>query len=335
MAYIMRNMRALLLKQPRTPLVLEEIPKPTPKEGELLVKVHACGVCRTDLHVKEGDLAAPKLPLILGHEIVGTVDEVGPQVKGFKKGDRVGIPWLGSTCGTCTPCLENHENLCEHAKFTGYQIQGGFAEYTTCKADYAIHLTSALSDEHLAPLLCAGIIGYRAYRKAAPKKTLGLYGFGAAAHLLTQLAIHEGKQVYAFTRAGDAKGQAFAMKLGAVWAGDSSTPSPVLLDAAILFAPVGELVPLALKSLKKGGRCVCGGIHMSDIPSFPYSDLWGEKEIASVANLTRQDANEFFSLMTQFPLHTEITVYPLEKANDALEDLKSGKFQGAAVISIS
>jgi propanol-preferring alcohol dehydrogenase len=327
-------MRAMVLKQPKTALVLEEVPKPKPQENELLIRVKACGVCRTDLHVQEGDLPSPKLPLILGHEIVGVVEEVGKQTQGFKKGDRVGIPWLGSSCGQCEYCLDEHENLCDQGRYTGYQINGGFAEYTVCKADYAIPLPPILTDEQMAPLLCAGLIGYRAYRKAAPKKTLGLYGFGAAAHLLTQIATQEGKEVYAFTKEGDVTRQAFARELGAVWAGDSLTLPPVLLDAVIIFAPVGKLVPQSLKVLKKGGRCICGGIHMTDIPSFPYRDLWGEKKIESVANLSRKDAKEFFALLPKLSVHPQVTVYSLEKANQALTDLKEGKVRGAAVIEL-
>lgn len=325
-------MRAMMLKEQKKPLVLEDIPKPRPKEDELLIRVKACGVCRTDLHIKDGDLPLLKLPLILGHEIVGIVEEMGKQVRGFKKGDRVGVPWLGSSCGRCEYCQDEQENLCDNGRYTGYQIDGGFAEYTVCKADYALHLPEGLSDQQIAPLLCAGLIGYRAYRKAAPKKTLGLYGFGASAHILTQIATQEGKKVYAFTREGDQAGQAFARQLGAVWAGDSSSSPPVLLDAVIIFAPVGALVPISLKVLKKGGRCICGGIHMTDIPSFQYRDLWDEKMIQSVANLTRNDAKEFFALFPKLSIHPQVTAYPLEKTNQALDDLKVGKFQGAAVI---
>ena len=322
----------MVLKEQRTELVLENVPKPVCGDDELLIKIHACGVCRTDLHVKEGDLTHPHLPLILGHEIVGVVETMGKNVKGFRKGERVGVPWLGMSCGHCSYCAQDRENLCDNAKYTGYHINGGFAEYTVCQFEFAIPLPEGISDQHIAPLLCAGLIGYRAYRKAAPQKTLGLYGFGAAAHILTQVAIHEGKEVYAFTKENDIEGQKFAKKLGAIWAGDSTDLPPVLLDAAIIFAPVGTLVPLALKSLKKGGRCVCGGIHMSDIPSFPYKDLWGEKSLESVANLTRKDAEEFFNLISHFPIQTEVSVYPLEKANMALRDLKEGKFHGAAVL---
>lgn len=325
----------MVLKHPHSPLVLCQLPQPQAGDGELLIRVSACGVCRTDLHIMDAELPSPHLPLILGHEIVGYVQEVGPNVTRFKKGDRVGVPWMGGTCGHCSFCQTGQENLCEDALYTGYRVMGGFAEYTTCKAHFAIPLNSSLSDIHLAPLLCAGLIGYRAYRKAAAQKTLGLYGFGAAAHLLTQLAVHEGKEVYAFTRPKDRKAQEFAKKLGATWAGDSTTPSPVLLDAAIIFAPVGELVPLALKSLNKGGRCICAGIHMSDIPSFPYQDLWQEKSIASVANLTRADGIDFFKAIAHCPIQTEVTPYPLEAANQALADLKEGKFQGAAVLAIN
>ena len=327
-------MHAMILKEQKKPLHLEDIPKPIAKANELLIKVRACGVCRTDLHIKDGDLPQPKLPLILGHEIVGIVEDTGKHVQGFHKGDRVGVPWLGRSCGHCSYCKGREENLCENALYTGYQVDGGFAEYALCQADYAIHLPKGLSDQHIAPLLCAGLIGYRAYRKAAPKKTLGLYGFGAAAHILIQLATYEGKEVYAFTREGDQKTQNFARELGAVWAGDSTTLPPTLLDGAIIFAPVGSLVPLALKTLKKGGHCICGGIHMSEIPAFPYKDLWGEKTIQSIANLTRQDAKEFFALIEKIPIQTEVTVYPLEKADQALEDLRHGKFHGAAVLTI-
>jgi propanol-preferring alcohol dehydrogenase len=327
-------MLAMVLREQKKMLVQEDIPKPKPKDDELLIKVKVCGVCRTDLHVKDGDLPHPKLPLVLGHEIVGVVEEIGKNVKGFKEGDRVGVAWLGKSCGQCEFCQKGDENLCDNAQYTGYHVDGGFAEYTVCNADFAILLPTAPSDEQIAPLLCAGLIGYRAYRKAAPQKTLGLYGFGAAAHLLTQLAIHEGKKVYAFTRAGDKKGQEFARQLGAIWAGDSTASSPIPLDAAIIFAPIGALVPVVLKALKKGGRCICGGIHMSDIPSFPYHDLWGERSIQSVANLTRSDAKDFFELISKFPIRPIVKVYPLEQANQALEDLKQGKFQGAAVLRV-
>jgi propanol-preferring alcohol dehydrogenase len=325
-------MRAMVLKKLNKPLVLEEIPKPSIQDDGLLIKVKACAVCRTDLHILDGELPYPKLPLVLGHEIVGTIEAVGKNVKNYKIGDRVGIPWLGSSCGQCPFCKEVQENLCDDAHFTGYQLNGGFAEYAACRAAYAVPLPSTPSDEHIAPLLCAGVIGYRAYRKASPKKTLGLYGFGASAHIIAQLAKFEEKEVYAFTRKGDTKTQMFAKELGAVWTSDSQSMPPVPLDAAIIFAPAGELVPLSLKALKKGGRCICAGIHMSNIPSFPYKDLWGEKRIESVANLTRQDAQEFFALASRFPIQTRTTPYPLEKTNQALDDLKMGRLEGAAVV---
>lgn len=325
-------MRALLLKEKKTSLVLEEIPKPKPKKGELLLKVKACGVCRTDLHIKDGDLSNPKLPLVLGHQIVGIVEEMGEQVQGFQIGDRVGVPWLGFSCQNCEFCKQGQENLCEQAKYTGYQINGGFAEYTTCVASYAFILKSDLSDQQIAPLLCAGMIGYRAYRKALAKHTIGFFGFGAAAHLLIQLATFEKKKVYAFTRENDLEGQKFAKSLKAYWTGDSKTILPNTLDAAIIFAPAGELIPISLKSLKKGGRCICAGIHMSKIPSFSYDDLWGEKRIESVANLTRQDGKEFLELALKIPIRVQVTTYPLEKGDQALEDLRNGAFKGAAVI---
>lgn len=325
-------MRAMLLKKTHTPLVMENIPKPEVKGGQLLIKVKACAVCRTDLHIKDGELPPPRLPLVLGHQIVGTIEEIGPHVQHFRQGERVGIPWLGKSCGQCEFCKEGEENLCEKAQYTGYHFNGGFAEYAVCEAAFAIPLSSSLSDQEIAPLLCGGVIGYRAYRKAAPKSSLGIYGFGSAAHILTQIAVHEGKKVYAFTRDKDIKGQEFAKQLGAIWAGGSSDKPPALLDAAIIFAPVGSLVPVSLKALKKGGRCICGGIHMSDIPSFPYKDLWGEKMIQSVTNLTRKDGLDFFTLLRTCPLQTQVTTYPLDKADQALEDLRHGKFQGSAVI---
>lgn len=327
-------MRAMVLEKQNTPLLLKEMPKPLPEEDELLIRVQVCGVCRTDLHILQGDLPQPKLPLILGHEIVGIVEEAGKNTEGFQKGDRVGIPWLGGSCGQCEFCQSGQENLCEHGAFTGYTRNGGFAEYTTCRAAYALHLPREISDRHLAPLLCAGLIGYRSYRKAAPKKTLGLYGFGASAHIIAQIAICEGKQVYTFSRPGHIQSQTFAKKLGAVWSGGSDEIPPQLLDAVIHFAPVGSLIPLSLRALKKGGRCICSGIHMSDIPSFPYSDLWGEKSIQSVANLTRNDAHAFFEVLEHCPVQTSVKVYPLEEANQALDDLKNGRFEGAAVLTI-
>lgn len=325
-------MRAMLLEKTHTPLLMRDISKPVVAEGQLLIKVKACAVCRTDLHIKDGELSSPKFPLVLGHQIVGEVEEIGAKVKGFTKGQRVGVPWLAESCGQCEFCKEGEENLCQKAQYTGFHKDGGFAEYTVCRADFAIALPPGLSDVEIAPLLCGGVIGYRAYRKAAPKNSLGLYGFGSAAHILTQLAIYEKKSVYAFTRDGDAQTQAFAKKVGAVWAGGSSARPPISLDAAIIFAPVGSLVPQCLKVIKNGGRCICGDIHMSDIPSFPYRDLWGEKTIQSVTNLTRQDAVDFFALLEHISFKTHVSEYPLEKADQALEDLREGKFQGSAVI---
>lgn len=327
-------MRAMVLIEPNKPLVLKNIPKPIPQDDDLLVRVSACAVCRTDLHIFESDLKHPKLPLILGHEIVGIVEEMGAKVTQFKKGDRVGMFWLGDACGTCEFCIQGKENLCDKAKFNGYDLDGGFAEYTLSKADFAIHLPKEIPDEKLAPLLCAGLIGYRCYKKADPKQTIGFYGFGAAAHLLTHIALHENKEIYAFTRENDVKTQDFARKMGVKWAGSSKEKPPTLLDAAILFGSPGKLVPLSLKALKKGGRCICGEIHMSDIPSFPYSDLWGEKRIESVANLTREDAKAYFELLPHLNFEAETTSYPLEKANEALQDLKNGSIQGAAVLRI-
>jgi propanol-preferring alcohol dehydrogenase len=329
---MVQNMRAMTLKQPHSPLFLEEIPIPRPGANQLLLKVKACGICRTDLHILDGELKKPKLPLILGHQVVGVVEEIGKNVKGYQKGDRVGVPWLGYTCGICAYCREGHENLCDHAQYTGYDLNGGFAEYCVCNADYAFHLPAGISDEQIAPLLCAGLIGYRAYRMAHPEKSLGIYGFGSAAHILTQIAKQEGKDVYAFTRDGDVQSQSFAKELGAVWAGGASDSPPELLDAAIIFAPVGSLVPRSLQVLRKGGRCICGGIHMNDIPSFPYEYLWGERRIESVSNLTRQDGIDFLTLISRIPIHTHVTTYPLEKANEALQALRDGAFNGSVVL---
>jgi alcohol dehydrogenase, propanol-preferring len=328
------NMRAAVLKEIKKPLVLQDVPIPIPGDGEILARVEACGICRTDLHIQDGDLPHPKLPLILGHEIVGIVESVGKNVSRFKVNDRVGIPWLAKSCGDCRFCLDKRENLCDHAEYTGYNRNGGFAEYTTCRADFAISLPKQLSSDQLAPFLCAGLIGYRSYRKAAPKKNLGVYGFGASAHLVTQIAIKEGKDVFAFTREGDISSQKFARELGAIWSGNSSQMPPVLLDAAIIFAPVGSLVPLSLKALEKGGKCICGGIHMSDIPSFPYELLWGERSIESIANLTRQDAIDFFSMLSQVSVKSHVTSFSLDNVNQALDDLRQGKIEGAAVLKM-
>lgn len=327
-------MRAAILRKPNHSLAIDQTLKPKAGSNELLVKVLFCGVCRTDLHIYEGDLIPPKYPVILGHEIVGIVEEAGEGVKNFRKGDGVGIPWLAQSCGVCFYCQKNKENLCENAQYTGFHRAGGFAEYTTCRSDFAIPLPSSLLNAEAAPFLCAGLIGYRCYKKADPEISLGLYGFGAAAHIIAQLALQEGKRVYAFTKEKDTASQEFALKLGVTWAGGIDARAPELLDAAILFAPVGSLVPLSLKALKKAGRCICGGIHMSAIPSFPYADLWGEKRIESVANLTREDALSFFRMLSRFSIHPQVALYRLEEVNCALKDLKNGALQGAAVLQI-
>jgi len=320
------------LHVPGQPLIADDLPVPRPAPGQLLVKVSACAVCRTDLHVVDGELTEPKLPLIPGHEIVGRVEEIGGGVEDFRVGDRVGIPWLGWTCGECEYCTSGRENLCERARFTGYTIDGGYAEFTVADARFAFPIPDAFDDVSAAPLLCAGLIGYRSLRKAGDPKRLGIYGFGAAAHIVAQLARHEGREVFAFTRAGDTEGQKFARDLGAHWAGGSNETPPQELDAAIIFAPVGALVPAALRVVKRGGTVVCGGIHMSDIPAFPYRDLWHERTICSVANLTRGDAEEFLQLAARIPIRTETQSFPLAQANEALEALRSGKLRGAAVL---
>jgi propanol-preferring alcohol dehydrogenase len=325
-------MRAMVLEKPQHPLVERELPRPTAGPGQLLLRVTACGICRTDLHVLDGELKHPALPLIPGHQIVGEVCDAGAGVNGFTVGQRVGVPWLGGSCGHCWYCCHDKENLCDEARYTGYQINGGFAEYTVADADYCFPIPPAYNDQQAAPLLCAGLIGYRAYRLLESCETIGLYGFGAAAHILIQVARHRGQAVYAFTRQGDTQAQAFARQLGAVWAGDSSAAPSSPLDGAIIFAPAGELVPQALRSVRKGGRVVCAGIHMSDIPSFPYDILWGERELCSVANLTRRDGEEFLPLAARIPVNTTVHIYPLEKANEALADLRHGRFTGAAVL---
>ena len=325
-------MRAMVLEQQRSPLQPRELPQPSASSGELLLRVTACGICRTDLHVVDGDLTEPKLPLIPGHQIVGEIEAIGAGVEGFEKGQRVGVPWLGGSCGDCWYCSHGKENLCDQARYTGYQINGGFAEYTVADASYCFTIPAAYSDQQAAPLLCAGLIGYRAYRLVDNCQTIGLYGFGAAAHILIQVARHQGREIYAFTREGDIEAQEFALGLGAKWAGDSKQDSPVPLDGAIIFAPAGELVPQVLRAVRKGGRVVCAGIHMSDIPSFPYDILWGEREICSVANLTRRDGDEFLPLAAQIPINTTVHTYSLEQANEALDDLRNGRFSGAAVL---
>ncbi len=328
------TMRAMLLDAPRRPLRLARLGRPRPGAGELLIRVHACGVCRTDLHVADGELAEPKLPLVLGHEIVGRVEALGAEVAGFAVGQRIGVPWLGRTCGTCAYCRSGRENLCAGARFTGYHLDGGYAEYTVADARYCFALPEAYADAEAAPLLCAGLIGYRALLAAGDARRVGLYGFGAAAHLVAQVAHWQGREVYAFTRPGDTVGQAFARELGAAWAGDSTMPPPAELDAAILFAPVGALVPRALAAVARGGTVVCAGIHMSDIPQFSYALLWGERRLVSVANLTRRDGEEFLALAPQVPLRTATRAYPLEQANAALEDLRGGRLTGAAVLTV-
>jgi propanol-preferring alcohol dehydrogenase len=322
----------MLLTTPRAPLAEAELPLPSPGPGQLRIRVSACGVCRTDLHVADGELPRPKLPLVLGHEVVGRVEALGPGVSRFAAGERVGIPWLGWTCGACRWCTSGRENLCERARFTGYDLDGGYAEAAVVDARYAFPLPAGYSDAEAAPLLCAGLIGYRAWAPVRSAQRLGLYGFGAAAHVVAQLARHAGQRVLAFTRAGDVEAQAFARSLGAEWAGASGDAPPVPLDAAILFAPVGALVPAALAATEPGGTVICAGIHMSDVPSFPYALLWGERTVRSVANLTRRDGDELFALAPAAGVRTEVTTYPLERANDALGDLRAGRVRGAAVL---
>jgi propanol-preferring alcohol dehydrogenase len=325
-------MKAMVLKEPRTALEWTDLPDRQPGPGEIRVKVAACGVCRTDLHVVDGELPNPNVPIIPGHEIVGRVDAIGAGVEGLHIGERVGIPWLGHTCGICPYCRGHHENLCDHPLFTGYTRDGGFATATIADACFAFPLGEAGSDVALAPLLCAGLIGWRSLVIAGDGKKLGLYGFGAAAHIIAQVAKWQGRSVFAFTRPGDVVTQAFARHLGAAWAGGSDEMPPELIDAAIIFAPVGDLVPMALKAVHKGGRVVCAGIHMSDIPSFPYRLLWEERQVASVANLTRQDGRDFLHLAPEIGIVTKTTTYPLREANQALTDLRAGRFEGAAVL---
>jgi propanol-preferring alcohol dehydrogenase len=324
----------MVLRRPGEPLVSDELPLPEPGPGQLRLRVEACGVCRTDLHVVDGELSDPKLPLVLGHQIVGVVDAVGAEVDGLDVGARVGIPWLGWTDGDCRYCRTGRENLCDRARFTGYTLDGGYAEAAVADARFCLPLPDGYPALAAAPLLCAGLIGYRALRSAGEAERLGLYGFGASAHLVAQVAVWQGRRVFAFTRAGDDEGQAFARSLGAAWAGESEEAPPEALDAAIVFAPVGGLVPVALKALAKGGVLVCAGIHMSDIPSFPYELLWEERMIRSVANLTRRDGEEFLELAPRVPVRTEVESFPLESANEALDRLRGGQIRGAAVLSI-
>jgi alcohol dehydrogenase, propanol-preferring len=326
------TMRAMLLETPGQPLRATEIPTPVPGPAEVLIRVGACGVCRTDLHVRDGELRHPKLPLVLGHEVVGVVVDRGEQVEHLSTGERVGVPWLGGTCGQCAYCRTGRENLCARAVFTGYQRDGGYAEYTVADARYCFRVPDGFGDAEAAPLLCAGLIGYRALRKAGDAARIGLYGFGAAAHIVAQVARWEGRRVFAFTRPGDRPAQAFARQRGAEWAGASDDDPPEPLDAAILFAPVGSLVPLALGHVDRGGTVVCAGIHMSDIPSFPYESLWGERTICSVANLTRADGEALLAIAPRVPIATDVVRFPLAAADEALDGLRHGRFQGAAVV---
>ncbi|MDZ4141735.1 MAG: zinc-dependent alcohol dehydrogenase family protein [Methylotenera sp.] len=325
-------MKAMLLDAVGRPLRLAELPIPVPKEDEVLLRVHACGVCRTDLHVMDGELSNPKTPLVLGHEIVGVLVAKGQEVAQYKIGQRLGVPWLGYTCGQCNYCATNHENLCDNARFTGYTLDGGFAEYAVASQHYCFALPDTYSDAEAAPLLCAGLIGYRALLAAGNARCLGIYGFGAAAHILAQVAHHQGRKVFAFTKPGDVAGQRFAIELGAAWAGDSDTAPPEKMDAAIIFAPVGALIPQALGDVVKGGIVVCAGIHMTDIPQFPYSILWGERTLRSIANLTRRDGEEFLALASKIGIRPEVEKFSLNAANDALNQLRLGKIRGAAVL---
>ncbi|MCB1114359.1 MAG: zinc-dependent alcohol dehydrogenase family protein [Chlamydiia bacterium] len=328
-------MKAMVLEKIKTPLVMKEVDKPAPKADEVLIRVKACGVCRTDLHLVDGELEEYKLPIIPGHQVVGVIEEVGDKVLKWKVGDRVGVPWLGGTCGTCEFCRKGQENLCDEIVFTGATRNGGYAEYVTAKEGYILPIPDRYNDVDAAPLLCAGLIGYRTLRKAGDAKKIGFYGFGSAAHLLIQAAVKEGKEIYVFTRPGDGEGQAFAKSLGATWAGGSDTLPPEKLDAALIFAPVGSLYLEALKAVKKGVQVISAGIHMSDIPSFPYSLLWGERAMTSVANLTRDDGKAFMELANKHPIHAKTTVYPLEKANEALHAIRDGSLEGSLVLQVS
>src|ERR1043166_3984450 len=331
-------MRAMVLEKPRQTLQLRDVPKPMPAPGQLVIRVYACAVCRTDLHIADAELPNPKLPLILGHQVVGRIVEIpNPKIQNpkFSVGDRVGIPWLGWTDGDCAYCRSHRENLCDNAKFTGYTIDGGYAEFIVADARYCFHLPNEYDDIEVAPLLCAGMLGYRSYRKCGDAERIGIYGFGNAAHLITQIAVYQKKDIYAFTRRSDEAGQEAARSLGAVWAGASDEFPSAKLDAAIIFAPVGALVPVALRALVKGGIVVCGGIHMSDVPSFPYVDLWNERTITSVANLTRRDGEEFLELAARARIKTRIETFPLDQANEALEKFRAGKLMGTAVLRIA
>lgn len=327
-------MKAMVLDAARQPLRRADVPEPEAGPGQVKLRVRVCGVCRTDLHIVDGDLTEPKLPLILGHQIVGDVVATGSGVDHFTRGDRVGVPWLGWTDGTCQFCRNGQENLCEQAKFTGYDIDGGYAEYAVADQRYCFPIPEGYPDLQAAPLLCAGLIGYRSLRMAGDGRRLGFYGFGSAAHILTQVALHQGREVYAFTRPGDVKSQDFARSLGATWAGGSDEAPPEALDGAILFAPVGALVPAALRAVRRGGRVVSAGIHMSDIPSFPYDILWGERSILSVANLTREDGVDFLDLAPKVPVETRVRSFPLEQANEALDALRKGDVEGSIVLAV-
>jgi propanol-preferring alcohol dehydrogenase len=327
-------MKAMILDTQGRPLRLAELPRPKPGVDEILLRVHACGVCRTDLHVMDGDLRQPKLPLILGHEIVGTVVETGANVERFALGQRVGIPWLGRTCGHCAYCASGRENLCNDAQFTGYTLDGGYAEFAQADERYCFSLPDAYTDAEAAPLLCAGLIGYRALVATGDAQRIGIYGFGAAAHIIAQLALWQGRAIYAFTKPGDADGQRFARGLGAAWAGDSTAAPPQEMDAVILFAPVGALIPQALRHTAKGGTVVCAGIHMSNVPEFPYSILWGERSVRSIANLTRRDGEAFLDIAPKAGVRAEVETFPLASANEALQRLRAGRIRGAAVLII-
>jgi propanol-preferring alcohol dehydrogenase len=328
-------MRAMVLKHAGEPLRLSELSDPMPGSGQVLIRVAACGVCRTDLHILDGELSRPKLPLVPGHQIVGTVAGAGEGAERFAPGERVGVPWLGWTDGECRYCRGGRENLCDNARFTGYDVDGGYAELAVADERFCFPIPEGYPDEQAAPLLCAGLIGYRALRLVGEAERIGFYGFGASAHILCQVAVHEGRRVFAFTREGDEKTQAFARELGAEWAGSSEEAPPEELDGAIVFAAVGALMPAALRASAKGARVISAGIHMSDIPSFPYEILWEERSLSSVANLTRADGEEFMALAPRVPVRTEVTTYPFEQANEALEDLRAGRFRGAAVLTVS
>jgi alcohol dehydrogenase, propanol-preferring len=327
-------MRAMVLERAREPLRSAELPDPVPGPGQVLISISACGVCRTDLHIVDGELEKPKLPLVPGHQIVGTVIEVGEGAERFATGQRIGVPWLGWTCGECRYCRSGRENLCNRARFTGYDIDGGYAELAVADERYCFPIPTTYPDEQAAPLLCAGLIGYRALRLVGDVERIGFYGFGASAHILCQVAVHQGRRVFAFTREGDEDGQAFARRLGAEWAGSSEQAPPEPIDGAIVFAPVGSLMTKALRASARGARIISAGIHMSDIPSFPYEELWGERSLGSVANLTRRDGEELIELAPQIPVRTEVELHPLEGANEALDSIRDGSLRGAAVLRV-